>query len=373
MERTEYYSSPLFDVGLLVGDPFALATISVATIGWFISLAASIASDVAGPYPQFSWWGVAYEFLVICGVIYVIGANAVEPYRVAMVGFTAAALVYTTNSTNNLVYTGRAADAAAAAGNILLSIINILWIFYFGTTSEAAPHAFIDSYALHREAQYNGPPSRKYPPAQPSPSHSRGFQPMQQAKAQSRSQSQSQLPQSQSQSQQGYYETGPATASTRPHQQQMFTSAQLNGFETTSLQGGGPGSMVTRRPSVAAGYTGSSHNGSGLVLPQTGSVTNLNSGNGTMLSVQDEHGQLQLQQTVAPGTMMEPLDMPTEYPLRARAIYSYEANPEDANEISFVKGEILEVSDVSGRWWQARRANGEVGICPSNYVQLLDN
>ncbi|KAK9324177.1 hypothetical protein V1517DRAFT_256783 [Lipomyces orientalis] len=333
MERTEYYPSPLYDVGLLIGDPFALATISVAAIGWFIALAASIAADVAGPYPQFSWWGIVYEFLVICGVIYVIGANAIEPYRIAIVGFTAAALVYTTNSTNNLVYTGRAADAAAAAGHILLSIINILWIFYFGTTSDAAPHAFIDSYALHREARYNDRRRAKYPPTQPSPVHSRGFQPMQQAA----------LP----------------------------------------LQGG-PGSMVLRRPSTAAAgaYAGSSHNGSGLVLPQTGSATNLHSASGTMLSggQQDDHGQLQQQQQqqtgtgtgAGTGTMIEPLDVPTEYPLRARAIYSYEANPEDANEISFVKDEILEVSDVSGRWWQARRANGEVGICPSNYVQLLD-
>ncbi|KAK9244474.1 hypothetical protein V1506DRAFT_578641 [Lipomyces tetrasporus] len=329
MERTEHYSSPLFDVGLLIGDPFALATISVAAIGWFIALAASIVADVGGPYPQFSWWGIVYEFLVICGVIYVIGANAIEPYRIAIVGFTAAALVYTTNSTNNLVYTGRAADAAAAAGHILLSIINILWIFYFGTTSDAGPHAFIDSYALHRDARYNDRHRAKYPPAQPSPAHSRGFQPMQQAA----------LP----------------------------------------LQGG-PGSMVMRRPSAAAAgaYAGSSHNGSGLVLPQTGSATNLHSASGTMLSSggggqQDDHGQLQQQQTGGTGTMIEPLDVPTEYPLRARAIYSYEANPEDANEISFVKDEILEVSDVSGRWWQARRANGEVGICPSNYVQLLDD
>jgi len=283
-------------------NAFALSTISVAILSWLIAFIGSIISDVRGGFPNYAWWSLVYMFFCIAGVFVTVASASEDSYRIAIVGYLGAGLVFTTSSVNSLVYSPDGAKEAAAAGFILLSMVAIVWMFVYGADHSSSARRFVDSYALNRPDLNSSHNSRQM-------SNNYGAQ------------------------------TQPVAANPAP---QMYTSAQLNGFETSSPVSGYPGGPV--------------------------------GGGDRPISSQPRFGgaPLSTTQSQTPTNAPEPdISAPTEYPYRAKAIYSYEANPDDANEISFTKHEILEVSDVSGRWWQAKKENGETGIAPSNYLILL--
>ena len=202
-----------------------------------------------------------------------------------------------------------------------------MWIFYFGSTPRASHRSYIDSFALHKEQRASTRNSRPMSP---------------------------------------HFANGPETTHTNTQAPQMYTSAQLSGFETSSPVSGYPGGLAGQQvqPRFGQGGRDSPANQTPTTAAPLGGISEQHDPRNDVTS-------------------------PTEYPYRAKAIYSYEANPDDANEISFSKHEILEVSDVSGRWWQAKKETGEtgdlcsarvfvvdantimLGIAPSNYLILL--
>ncbi|KAI9845753.1 MAG: Transmembrane osmosensor [Sclerophora amabilis] len=313
--------------GNILGDPFALATISIAMLAWLIAFISSIISAIRTPeiqktnprfenFPTYTWWTLVYTLFCIVGVLIVVASDSVPSYHVAVVGFLAASIVMNSSAVQAFVYKEDGARQAAAAGFILLSMIAIVWVFYFGSTPQAVGRAYVDSFALHKDHR-----------------QSRNSRPMSNA----------------------YGGNRPPTSVSSNQAPQMYTSAQLNGFETSSPVSGYPGGPLgggERRHSQAK-----FGNAPVATPPSQGPTQGGGLGGGAPPGVTHN----------ADGEVVAP----TEYPYRAKAIYSYDANPEDANEISFSKHEILEVSDVSGRWWQAKKETGETGIAPSNYLILL--
>ncbi|KAF2085469.1 putative high osmolarity signaling protein Sho1 [Saccharata proteae CBS 121410] len=300
--RNSYGSRRRFDAGNIIGDPFALATISISVLAWIIAFVGSIIGSLHGGFPNYAWWALVYFFCCIIGITITVASDSENTYHVAISSYLAAGLVFTTSAVNSLVYRNDGAMEAAGAGFILLSMIAIVWIFYYGSQPSASHRTFVDSFALHKDRH----------------STTRSSRPMS-----------------------NNYSARPQTSVTN-QAPQMYTSAQLNGFETSSPVSGYPGGPAghDQRSSTVPRF------GNGLTSSSIHTPTNT--------------------QPIEPEVSAQ-----AEYPYRAKAIYSYEANPDDANEISFTKHEILEVSDVSGRWWQAKKNTGETGIAPSNYLILL--
>jgi len=113
---------------------------------------------------------------------------------------------------------------------------------------------------------------------------------------------------------------------------------------------GGPGSINNAAGTTTAGSIGGADNG-----PHSPLMAGVGAGG-----------------SQATNSALEPTSQPADtFNYKARALYAYTASPDDPNEISFSKGEVLDIMDKNGKWWQARKADGSVGIAPSNYLSLI--
>lgn len=263
------------DASLVISNPIYIATLGLVFCGWIILLAGAAAAELRGSV----WFYIVYQLFLIIGVLFSIITNSIRQYRTALVAFIAIGFVFLTIIVDGFVLASdeikavptKAAQAkassyqAAAAGGIFILMVEIVWLFLFGTSEDSFIQTTIASITIDNK-------SNLYP-------------------------------------------------------------------TNNSFQQNTPSGIPMMPPS-------------NTMQPQN-----------TMLQPQPQQQQENLSTVVVSPN--------AEYAYKAQALYEYQANPDDQNELSFSKGEILDIVDNKGKWWQARKADGSIGIAPSNYLQLI--
>ncbi|KAG7123093.1 High osmolarity signaling protein SHO1 like [Verticillium longisporum] len=139
-------------MGNVIGDPFALASISIAMLAWVIAFISSIVAAVqTNDLPNLAWWILALEVGIVGAVFFVVASDTIQTYHVALTAYQTLALATLSILLNRIVYDGRGAMQAASAGYVLLSVVMALWMIYFGSAPSASPRAYVDSFALQKE------------------------------------------------------------------------------------------------------------------------------------------------------------------------------------------------------------------------------
>ena len=90
-----------FSISHIIGDPFALATISISVVSqvchsygavvlilrqlaWLIAFIASAVASTQDPYPKYAWWTIAYMLCCIVGITIVFASDSANTYSLAV-------------------------------------------------------------------------------------------------------------------------------------------------------------------------------------------------------------------------------------------------------------------------------------------------
>ncbi|KAF9505907.1 hypothetical protein BS47DRAFT_1374219 [Hydnum rufescens UP504] len=295
-----------YDFSPIISHYVLLFTFVLAIIGW---LTAFIGQAIAtSSYTHRSvgpaWFGIFLQLFVVLGVLHTLATDAIAMHRLQISVFTAVALVFAVIAVDDTIYSPQSSLQATGAGWILLAII--IWALYF--TSEE------DSLQLHvLNMMGTGgltPPSRhRRRTTIPNRSSTGG------------------IGGGMGNNGYGTYGAGGLV---------MPTGTSPKGSAAKDVGGLGPTALSSNTPLMTGAGIGDTSMGSqGPTGPEQGE----GEGEG------DNEG----------------------YAYRAKALYAYTASADDPNEISFTKGEILEIMDNAGKWWQAKKADGQRG----NYLQII--
>lgn len=343
--KTNSFSSLSFNV-------IIVTTITVNAISWIIAFAGSIAaSQEINYFPKLTWWGLVFELFVIIAIPVLYFLNLLYFYKNFMLSVIAIAFVYTTNSTNNLIYYSNSSCSAAGTGFILLSIANFIWLFYLGSDQNAPLISTINKYG----GSLQNPNRRRISSLNP---RANSYYPYTGLNTQSTTRLNNDP-------------NIPDLEMSHPYNNDNIDlystnggAHELAGFENpataTTLD-------VSNRISNTLDYSDSAFRASGVLIDMQGNTntTYTGTGHGTGTGTGTNTGTNTGTGISSATAYME------DYPILVRGLYDYVASPDDVNELSFAKGELFRVKNTNGNWWQGKNKRGEIGMCPSNYLEIV--
>ncbi|KAH7338938.1 hypothetical protein B0J17DRAFT_659205 [Rhizoctonia solani] len=313
-----------YDFRPIITHYLFLVTFLLAFAGWFTAFIgqAATTAQFGNAFVGTLWFAIFLELFLILGVMHTLATDTIGMHRLQISVFGAVAIVFSVNGANAGLYSLFSAPQAMGAGWLILSFVNILWVLYFTAEEDSTVLITLDSL---------GSGSGLTPAGQ----SDRG--------ARRRSHKHNQ---SISRSSNGY--TGAAK------EEHMGMSG------ITPIHTGGGGGM--RQNHSPGAMTGGAHSFGEDSQHRAASPSTPLMSNAVPPGAAAAGG---------PGNDPERGGPTGNYAYKARALYAYTASPDDPAEISFAKGETLDIMDNNGKWWQARKEDGTTGIVPSNYLQLI--
>ncbi|KAI0800838.1 hypothetical protein C8Q74DRAFT_1192164 [Fomes fomentarius] len=322
-----------------------LFTTILAVIGWFVAfIGQAVATAQQGNgFVGVLWFAIFVQLFLILGVLHTLATDSIAMHRFQIATFGSIAIVFAVTGVNQGIFSGFASLDAMAAGWLITAMVDIIWVLYF--TSEE------DSLMLHvfNSLGTGGltPPSRRR-----RGTRSASIMNMGGGNGYTAGYSTGGIGGPMYDTKMGGSMTGPigGTGSFRAGSVEGAPRSLVGAGSVNNLGsaggpgsiGGGEGSVGPASPLMGSGAAGIGAGGGGAA-PTTPGTAGADSSGATGESHQ----------------------------YRAKALYNYTASADDPNEISFAKGEILEILDKNGKWWQARKQDGMVGIAPSNYLQIV--
>ncbi|KAF8074093.1 hypothetical protein FPV67DRAFT_1480718 [Lyophyllum atratum] len=297
---------------------FFLATVPLAIIGWITALIAQavVTHRLGNELVGVLWFAIIAQAFVILALDYGLAKNTLLTYHHNLANFASIVIVFAVIGVDRNIFGFFPEQKALSAGWLITAIVDIIWVVYF-TSEEGSPAAMF----FRRIGGLDTTPRQQAPPHSiPSvPTNIDAFT----------------YPPSASPAAPAGYRAASEASNT----QRESTAVSADGAARTHS-----GAMTDTR---VVSSSGTAPTEPAIAEPPQGPVTPTAAG------------------PAAPGKEER------TYPFKAEAMYTYDAQPEDPNELSFKKGEILELSDMTGKWWEGRKSDGTTGIAPSNYLRLL--